>query len=498
MTQFSALLNPEKSEKKSADGSHEHILDAARLASQAASGSPAEANWPLSRAVESHVRFEAASFHTPGHKGRDGILRQTLERSRDLTELPGLDELARPAGALGDLERRAASLWQSGESVISVGGASSGLMAALLAAASRGREVLVPRNAHRSIMNGLVISGLAPVWYEPIWDQRWGVWGAVSPVCVEQLLASVADRPIAAMIVVSPTYAGAVSDLEPIASMCHAQDVALIVDEAHGAHFIEDVAMPTSALASGADVVVHSLHKTLSGLTQTGIVHVSQESLIPAGQIRSSLNLVQTSSPSYLLMSSIEEVVELMSVQDGRDRLGKIIELSARLRHCVDRLEGFELYKTRLGTDPAHVFVGLTDGDPKELYEYLVEHKVFPEALLGSGVLFMLGVGSEEEDIDLLVNCMDEFQKTLPRAIPQSVPLKAVIWRPSEIEQVMTPRQACLMPSQVVSVKDAIGRIAAESVAPCPPGIPVLAPGQRVQPHVLELADLKFLRVVIE
>lgn len=498
MTQFSALLNPEKSKKKPADGSLEHILSAAQAASQAAVGQQSESSWPLTRAVENHVGFESASFHTPGHKGRSAILRQSLERTRDLTELPGLDELARPSGVLRDLEKRAAALWQCGDSIISVGGASSGLMAALLAAASRGREVLVPRNAHRSILNGLVLSGLVLVWYEPIWDQRWGVWGNVSPVCVEQLLSSVQDRPIAAMIVVSPTYAGAVSDLEPIASMCHSQDIALIVDEAHGAHFLADTAMPASALEQGADVVVHSLHKTLSGLTQTGIVHVSDQSLIPSDQIRGSLNLVQTSSPSYLLMSSLEEVVESMSAQGGRDRLANIIELSARLRHCVERLDGFELYKTRLGTDPAHVFVGLTDGDPRELYDYLVEHKVFPEALLGSGVLFMLGVGSEEEDIDLLVNCMDEFQITLPRAVPQSVPLKAVIWRPSEIEQVMTPRQACLMPSQVVSVKDAIGRIAAESVAPCPPGIPVCAPGQRVQPHVLEVPDLKFLRVVIE
>lgn len=447
------------------------------------------------------MQFELASFHTPGHKGRDirgGSSRGALSRTRDLTELPGLDELARPAGVLQDIERRAAALWQAGASMISVGGASSGLIAALLAAASRGREVLVPRNAHRSILHGLVLSGLAPVWYEPIWDQRWGVWGAVSPVCAEKLLASVADRPVAGMIVVSPTYAGAVSDLEPIASMCHAQDIALIVDEAHGAHFLADVAMPTSALAAGADVVVHSLHKTLSGLTQSGMVHVSSESLIPADQIRGCLNLVQTSSPSYLLMSSIEDVVELMSSQDGRDRLGGVIGMSARLRHCVEHMEGFELYKTRLGTDPAHVFIGLTDGDPKELYDYLIEHRVFPEALLGSGVLFMLGVGSEEEDIDFLVNCLDDFQKTLPRAMPQSVPLKAVIWRPSEIEQVLTPRQASLMPSQVVSVKDAIGRICAESVAPCPPGIPVCAPGQRVQPHVLEVPELKVLRVVIE
>lgn len=450
----------------------------------------------LSTAIQRHLKSEKASFHTPGHKGRELHKNIDLLLHADLTELPGLDDLSNPESVLRDLESRAAKLWGADSSVISVNGASAGIIATMLALTTEKKKFLVPRNAHRSVINAMVIGGIEPIWYEPTWDARWGTWGAVSPVSARQILSTCKAAEVAGMLVVSPTYSGAVSDIASIADSCHFRDIPLLVDEAHGAHFLPDACAPSSAITCGADITVHSLHKTLSGMTQTGMVHIgdSQVCKIDAALVRAQMNLIQSSSPSYPLLLSIEQTIALLET-GGKNLLAHLPHLRGRLEDSLSECNRFEFYTSRFETDALHIFVAARGARAEQLFDFCVERGVYPEAILGRGVLFLMGIGTITEDVADLAKVLIDFhsQHTESGNLADEG-----VWHFTEIEQVMTPRQAFMSPSQMVSLNEAVGRIAAECVAPCPPGIPVCVPGQRIHPEVMNLTSVKHLRVVRE
>ncbi len=450
----------------------------------------------LSTAIQRHLKCEKASFHTPGHKGRDLAKSGDSLLQADLTELPGLDELANPEGVLLNLEARAAKLWGSAGSVISVNGASAGIIAAMLTLTTERKKFLVPRNAHRSVINAMVIGGIEPILYEPIWDARWGTWGAVSPVSARQVLSTCKASEVAGMLVVSPTYTGAVSDIASIADSCHFRDIPLLVDEAHGAHFLPDACAPSSAVTCGADLTVHSLHKTLSGLTQTGMVHIGESPVfkIDIDLLRTQLNLVQSSSPSYPLLLSIEQTIGLLETT-GKNLLAHLPHLRGRLEDSLSECNRFEIYNSRFETDPLHIFIAARGARAEELFDFCVERGVFPEAILGRGVLFLMGIGTITEDVADLAKVLVDFHTQHPESGNLA---EAGVWHFTEVEQVLGPRQAFMSPSQMVPLHEAVGRIAAECVAPCPPGIPVCVPGQRIHPEVMNLTSVKNLRVVRE
>lgn len=457
----------------------------------------------LEKAVERHSAFERVSFHTPGHKGRliteSSKALQTNLWQNDVTELPGLDDLSRPTGVLAGIEERAAQLWKSKHAILSVNGASGGLIAAILAVAHRGTDILVPRNAHRSIISGLVLSGLTPVWYEPVWDTSWGLYGPVTAKFTNQILASLNTKDLAAMVVVSPTYAGALSDIAAIAGHCHQHNVPLIVDEAHGAHAVPGSGLPKSAIESGADIIVHSIHKTLSSLTQVGLIHLTEHSkrYVEPDQVRACLNAVQTSSPSYILMSSTEQAIAFAESEEGSHKIRQLHDLNSR----INRIPEIEIYHTRFADDVAHILIAPKKGTAQDLFDFLIEKGIFPEAILGAGVLLLLGIGSESMDIVHLTDAINEYTasgKPGPAA-GQFGEISRPAPRFTEIEQVLSPRQAFLMPSNTVPLEEANGRIAAECIAPCPPGIPVCVPGQKLTDCTLELlTDSRTIRVVSE
>lgn len=455
----------------------------------------------MASAANRHSDFEIASFHTPGHKGRalsPGLaqLQQRFLR-RDLTELPGLDDLTSPDSVIAQIESRAAVLWGAQASLLSLSGASAGLVASIVAAARSGRKsVALPRNVHRSVVNGLILSGLNPIWYEPTWDSQWNLWGHVSPQSIELSLQNANISDCAALVLVSPTYAGATSDVQMIAERCKRAGVTLIVDEAHGAHQFPLAGMAPCAVPF-ADVTVQSLHKTLSAFTQTGLVHVSPHSALGLNDIRSAMNLVHSSSPSYPLMISIEETVTLLERPEGMCFLANLKMLSEQLCDRVAAVGGFEIYKSHHGTDPAHVLIRHQSASADELDAHLRMQRVFSEALLGEGLLLMLGIGSAQSDVDALVHALETFEpQSIKGDCAQDVSNPHVYARPAEIEQVLSPREAFFLPSEMVAVQDAVGRIAHECVAPCPPGIPLTIPGQRVHPEVMNVESLRCLRVV--
>ncbi len=487
----------------------------------------------ISSAIARHIRFEKASFHTPGHKGRQDQLFQPgfraasvdtwppkaehkssyLSAHADLTELPGLDDLSAPTGVIAYLEERIARLWQSqGQAFISVGGASAALTAAILSAAPRGEYALVPRNAHRSVINALCLARLKPIWYEPKFEGGWGFWGAATAPALQSAIEQARSQAatIACALVVSPTYAGALSDIDAISEITKSFDIPLIVDEAHGAHFLPGCGMPRSAITSGADAVAHSWHKTLPALTQTGALHLPNGSLLQAQSVRSSLNLITSSSPSYLLLASMDETLSLLESKSAKNQAEKILRLSSYFRQGLARQQALHCYDTDSGINPSHILVGTGQEEAHHLYEFLQDRGIFAEAVMGCGVLFMLGLGSEAADIDLALAAINDFvgayELTLSGqsfAATTAGGNAAKLTRPYKFvappfEPVLPPHQAMLLPHETVPLNQALGRVAAQCLSPCPPGIPILIPGQKITEEVLELISDRTIVVLAQ
>ncbi len=349
------------------------------------------------------------------------------------------------------------------------------------------------------------------MWYEPVWDGQWQTWGPVSTRSILKALKETSE-PVAGVVVTSPTYAGALSEIAAIAESLAGSPTLLIVDEAHGAHLLPGTSMPPSALTSGADIVVHSLHKTLGSLTQTGLLHVCPTGKSNESELRAALRLLSSSSPSYLLLASIEDCLTDLTA-NGQAKLDQLLDLAQTLVEKLSALESIELYGAGENqVDPLHVLMRpqLKEADTpttraalnSQLYEYLYAHGVIPEAIIGAGTLLLLGTGSTIDDISILVAALQEFDRgagepafidQLSAESPGRYP-----FRPPEITQVISPRQAMISPAEVVPLTGAAGRIAAEVVAPCPPGVALVVPGQLVPLQLPDLVTLNSLRVVVE
>jgi arginine decarboxylase len=545
----------------------------------------------LRDAISRHNSLERASFHTPGHKGLARLPRltrisqidpgkndprkivpaqidrgQNLDLMTDVTELPGLDDLSHPTGVLANLNHKASRLWNTRGSLVSVNGASAGMVAAILSISTRGKKIVVPRNAHKSVITGLVMSGLEPIWYTPEWNSTWGVYDHVASSTLasilEQHAATNGTRAqnskaqnsndaenlagIAAVVVVSPTYAGAFSDVNAIGSICKRAGIALIVDEAHGAHVFHGSDSPRSitshsaesserrslsAVEAGADIVIHSLHKTLGAMTQTGLVHLPHYSKITEATLSHHLNMLHSTSPSYTLMLSIEDALgELCgsgigisdttvaaSEQAGNTlkQVGSALEqgedtglerINRLARNLKLHLTGskFQIYDTACGTDNWHVLLRHETKNSTELFDYLLSQGIYPECELGAGVLLLLGVGTSEADIALLIEALNDFSSLnlldmrISDATISAIATSAEIdlAQPPSIDQVMDPRTASMALSEQVAIADAENFIAAECIAPCPPGIPTCVPGQRLTKEVLNQIAKDHVRVV--
>lgn len=459
----------------------------------------------LLAALQKHKQAERASFHTPGHKGRLDTIFQTessTDSALDLTELPGLDSLSQPQGILADTAAAASSLYGAGATFLSVNGASAAITAAILAASPRGDSILVPRNAHRSVLDAICLTGLTPIWYQPTWNRHWALWDESTVEAIETALnealeqekkAGSQSRKIALAVVVSPTYGGALSDIKALAQALHKRGIPLLVDEAHGAHHIEGSITP-GALAAGADLVAQSLHKTLTGLTQTGLLHVGKDSLIEASAAAEAMQRLTSTSPSYLLMASIDQTIRYLSTTAGIEHLFRLSGLKAELEARLTA-RGFQIYRTAFGTTETHLVVGYGNDSPSLIYDFLVERGVFPEAILGRGVLFMLGLGTNEADLLLLVELLCQYA-SLREKEPGSTGEFDKESQTPDFLIAMPPHQAIMSAKTTALDKQALNRVSAQFLAPCPPGIPLLIPGQVITEEVLASSKDKQFIVV--
>lgn len=287
--------------------------------------------------------YEASDFygfHMPGHKRNTELMGKGLPYGIDITEIDGFDDLHHADGILLELEQRIAKLYGADRSRILINGSTAGIMSAILGCVDRGGKLLVARNCHKSVYHAMELGGLEPVYLYPEFDTTWEINGVIEPEQIKDALE--ADPEIQAVMLVSPTYDGVVSDIRTIAEIVQSYQIPLIVDEAHGAHFGFHPYFPENSNRCGADVVIHSLHKTLPALTQTAVLHMNGM-VVKEEQIWHYLNMLQTSSPSYILMAGIDRCVGLL------EREKEIAKANEKGQALLEKEQyGFRQYVARL------------------------------------------------------------------------------------------------------------------------------------------------------
>ncbi|MCV7136808.1 DegT/DnrJ/EryC1/StrS family aminotransferase [Mycobacterium hodleri] len=451
---------------------------------------------PLFDALKRFVERDQAPFYSPGHKGGrtlDPWFRAHLAEV-DLNNLPDTDTLHCPEGPIAEAEALVADAWGVGKSFILVQGSTSGNVAVALSALRPGEPVLVARNAHKSVLAGLVQVGARPVWLEPRWDETFGVAHGLDARVVERAFAETSAR---ALWVLHPTYYGTTGDVVALADLCGRHDAKLLVDGAHSPHFAFHPDLPTPGERAGAAATVQSVHKILSGLSQAAVLHVDPSQLDLA-TVRRGLQLIQTTSPHFAIMASIDLARRQMA-EHGRELLTEALDRARRTAARLAAVPGLTVLRPEHlagpGTglhqlDETKLLVGTRglDMDARDVVARLnAVHGVQPE-LSGSGhVLCITTIGNTERDVDRLVDGFAEVARhagTRPAGAHGALVADVLALRPTT---VLTPREAYFAGAESVRLTEAAGRVAAEAITPYPPGIPLVMPGERLDADVLGL-----------
>ena len=425
-------------------------------------------------------RFRAerpTSWTTPGHKGRTDLVGDVVRD--DVPLYGGVDTIRERHGRLLEAQRLLAQAWGADWARISVGGSTHGNQALCLAAAQPGDEVVVNRNLHRSQLVGLVLAGLVPVWVTPEVDPDVGLPLGVS---AETVAAALHGHPRArAVFLVEPGYVGTLGDVAGQARAAHDHGVPLVVDQAWGAHFGFHPALPPHALAVGADALVMSAHKTLPAYTQSAFVLARTERL-DRDRLSRAFDALATTSPSGTIVASADAARALL-VSRGEELLGRLIGLTAAARQRLREVEGLVVVDERsmpgARMDPAKLVLSVAGAgvDGLALEDLLVAGGHPVEMADRDTVIPLLTMADDEADLDAFLSALVSGVDQL-RGEPREV-VTSVAWNVVP-EMVMPPRDAFFAPHRVVDADAAVGQVSAELVAPYPPGIPVLAPGERV------------------
>ena len=370
----------------------------------------------LYRALEIYSQEDYYPFHMPGHKRNPDTVNTDLPFDRDITEIEGFDNLHHPEGILKKAQETAANVYGTKECYYSVNGSTAALLAAVSAAVPRKGQILVARNCHKAVYHALYLRNLIPTYVYPQMNQKWWINGGISPDKVERALAE--NPEIKAVLLTSPTYDGVVSDIEKIAEIVHRYEIPLIVDEAHGAHFHFSNYFPTSAAELGADLVIQSFHKTLPSMTQTAVLHNCSDR-VDSRLIRRFMGIYQSSSPSYILMASMDACMEKMS-SDGNEMFREFTKILEKARRRLSECKYIRLVSPEIGT------AGVFDYDRSkllfstryasmtgsELAQILLEkYHIQVEMETEHYVLALAAVGDSEEGFERLCQAIEEIDQ---------------------------------------------------------------------------------------
>ena len=433
-----------------------------------------------------HAALDPVSFHMPGHKGSQLYRKlgygEILDKLMDcdITEIPGADNLFQTEDVILEIMEKYKKLYGSKKSYLLVNGSSVGLIAGILSCAKRGDKVIMARNSHKSIFNAMRLGGLDPVYLFPEILEGHGILGGISPEEVKKLMD---ENPDAGCVVLpSPNYYGICSDIRAIAEACHERNKVLIVDQAHGAHlkFIGE-GYPMSAEEGGADIVINSTHKTLASWTQTAVMNVMSDR-VDLNVIEDNLQILESSSPSYPLMLSLDINADILLDEAKSENLfGEWKEAVDMFYTAAKKIPGLKIIedpmldRTKLNMDMGDL--GLTGN---ELEVLLNERGIFVELVTGNIIMGMTGIGTTKEHVERLVTALRDIaseRRTEDCTGAKEQP-GILTFKP---ERAPVPEE-----KESVLIDDCAGRVCAGSIIPYPPGIPLLCPGEVITKELID------------
>ena len=458
---------------------------------------------PIVSALQNAYDNPSYQFHIPGHTKGKAIFKdfKKLVGEKALyvdttDEFDGLGTLHPATGPIKEAQELAAEAFGARKTFFLLNGSTAGNLAIAMALTKKGQKVIVNRNCHRSILTGLIISGAEPVWVCPKRIEDWSIWGNIEAEEIEKLLEK--DKDISMVWITNPTYEGVVSDIKSISKVCKKYNVPLIVDEAHGCLWNFNKHLPVTALKLGADAVVHSLHKTGGSMSQSSMLHISKDSVLDELAVEKSLKLLHTTSPSLMLLASLDAARANLQSKSGQNLLEKAVKNAKYLRKRLDSIPKLHQLKSDFGykTDVTKVFIKIDGLSGKRLESILeIDFNIEVESASDIGVLILCNIGNKHSDFKYLADSLEkiaskDYQDIYYLEKRKHMPMLEPIIK-------MSLRDAFYADKEIVQKQNAIGRISAEVVAECPPGISILLPGELItEEHLPYLNDYSTLEVV--
>ena len=429
-------------------------------------------NTPIYSRLLEHKNLDFSPFHTPGHK--NNFFTENLFEL-DFTELPDTDALYEADNIILETEKNLAKLFSSKRSLISSGGCSLAIQAMLKLACQRGKKILFARNIHRSAVNTCALLGITPKWIMPK-SQNPLFTGVISPQDVENEFLK--DTEISALYVTSPNYYGEITDIKSLSKICHKYNKLLLVDNAHGSHlaFLKENLHP---IHLGADMSACSLHKTLPVLTGGAVLNIANADFIE--NAKNAMSLFGSTSPSYPIMASIDLCCKYMS-ETG---INEYQHLEQRVMQIKKLAKNHDIIQPEGLCD--HTRICISTPDIQNQIKFFHSHKIEPEFCDGKNAVFICTPFNSEKDFQRLENTILQIHgqsENMP--FPFTLP-----------ETALTPREAILSESEMIPAEKSLGRISADSACPCPPGIPIIMPGEIIDKNIIHLLEKNtFIRVV--
>ena len=446
---------------------------------------------PIYEALERFHKSRVVPFDVPGHKRGQGNpeLKALLGEacvSNDVNSMKPLDNLCHPVSVIRDAEELAAEAFGAAHAFFMVGGTTSAVQAMILSVVKRGDKIILPRNVHRSVINAMILCGAIPVYVNPDMDPKLGIPLGMR---ISQLEEAMNQNPDAkAVLVNNPTYYGICSDIRYIVKMAHARGMKVLADEAHGTHFYFGDLLPTPAMAAGADLAAVSMHKSGGSLTQSSFLLAGPN--VNVGYVRQIINLTQTTSGSYLLLTSLDISRRNLAIR-GREEFGNVMRLAQYAREEINAIGGYYAYSRELvNNDSIYDFdvtklsvytldIGLAG---IEVYDLLRdEYDIQIEFGDLGNILAYVSIGDRIKNVERLVSALAEIRRRFKR---DKTGLLTQEYLPPVV--AVSPQEAFYAEKESLPIMETEGRICSEFVMCYPPGIPILAPGERITRDILE------------
>lgn len=448
----------------------------------------------LGKKIKKIAKSSRILYTTPSHDRTSFVIPDVADFigrklfKHDLSEINDLDNLAEPEEDILNSMKRSADLIGVSDLFYLINGSSSGIIAAMSAVLSPNDKVLIARNCHKSVINGLILTGAEPIWFLPEFNFEWSVFNPVSDILVDEFLSK--NPEIKAVIITSPTYEGICSDISAIAKVCRKYNAVLIIDEAHGAlkSFAPEY-FGDNAVKLGADIAVQSLHKTCGAPNPCAIL--ISNGTVCRDEIQNALNLINTSSPSYPMLATIEAVINYLCSDNGKLKIKKLIDNISSLKQVFQNRDDIIFYDKN---DITKLFIKVKGLSGFDLSDILFdEFNIEDELANNSASLLLTGIGTSKHKLKLLEKALTSILTT-NYSYPKELPLPPLLI--SDIG--MIPRDAFFTAHTHISIENSLGRICAESVVEYPPGIPVILPGEKISAEHIRYfsSKLKLIKVV--